>query len=60
MLEDDSDVVLYLLDSQGVALMAGTAYGLSPYLRISIATSMETLREGCARIATAVSELKSA
>ena len=49
---------MYLLESVGVALVAGTAYGLSPYFRLSIATSIEILEEGCARIARAVAELR--
>lgn len=58
VLEQDGDVVMYLLDSVGVAVVAGTAYGLSPYFRLSIATSIKTLEEGCTRIARAVSELR--
>ena len=54
----DSDVVLYLLDRVGVAVVAGTAYGLSPYFRLSIATSIENLEEGCRRIASAVADLR--
>jgi len=57
-LSEDGDVVMYLLESAGVATVAGTAYGLSPYFRLSIATSIETLEEGCARIARAVAELR--
>ncbi|MDR6854999.1 aspartate transaminase [Variovorax guangxiensis] len=57
-LNEDGDVVMYLLESAGVATVAGTAYGLSPYFRLSIATSIETLEEGCARIARAVAELR--
>jgi aspartate aminotransferase len=53
----DSDVVMYLLNSVGVAVVAGTAYGLSPYFRLSIATSIEILEEGCKRIASAVAAL---
>ncbi len=56
-LQQDGDVVMYLLESAGVATVAGTAYGLSPYFRLSIATSIEILDEGCKRIAGAVSEL---
>jgi aspartate aminotransferase len=56
-LATDTDVVLYLLESEGVALVAGTAYGLSPYFRLSIATSIEALDEGCLRIARAVAAL---
>ena len=58
VLERDSDVVMYLLNSVGVAVVAGTAYGLSPYFRLSIATSLEILEEGCKRIASAVAALR--
>ena len=57
-LAEDGDVVMYLLESAGVAVVAGTAYGLSPYFRLSIATSIETLEEGCSRIARAVAALR--
>jgi aspartate aminotransferase len=56
-LELDNDVVLYFLESVGVALVAGAAYGLSPYFRLSIATSIQTLTEGVERMAVAVSKL---
>jgi aspartate aminotransferase len=55
---NDTDVVMYLLDSVGVAVVAGVAYGLSPYFRLSIATSLDVLEEGCRRIATAVKALR--
>lgn len=58
VLENDIDVVMYFLESSGVALVAGTAYGLSPYMRMSIATSVETIEEGCRRMATAVAALR--
>jgi aspartate aminotransferase len=57
-LADDGDVVMYLLEAEGVALVAGTAYGLSPFFRMSIATSIDILEEGCRRIARAVAELR--
>ena len=57
-LDSDSDVVLYLLDSAGVALVPGSAYGLSPFFRMSIATSMATLEDGLDRIAAAVDHLR--
>jgi aspartate aminotransferase len=52
-LETDEDVVTYLLDSVGVACVQGAAFGLSPYFRISYATSTQALREACTRIQTA-------
>ena len=57
-LSSDGDVVMYLLEHGGVAVVAGTAYGLSPYFRLSIATSLDALRDGCARIAASVRALR--
>lgn len=45
VIANDLDFVLYLLDSVGVAALQGAAYGLSPYFRISFATSMEVLED---------------
>jgi aspartate aminotransferase len=56
-LNDDGDVVMFLLDQAGVAVVPGAAYGLSPYFRLSLATSLDVLEEGCARIATAAKSL---
>jgi len=56
-LTSDGDVVMYLLDHAGVATVAGAAYGLSPYFRLSIATGMDVLMEGARRIGAAVGEL---
>ncbi|QOG20883.1 aspartate transaminase [Bradyrhizobium sp. SEMIA] len=57
-LETDGDVAMYLLESVGVAVVQGSAYGLSPYFRISIAASLDVLDDGINRIARAVSELR--
>lgn len=56
-LASDLDVVLYFLESVGVSLIAGTAYGLAPYFRMSIATNIETIEEGCGLLAEAVAAL---
>jgi aspartate aminotransferase len=53
----DMDVVSYFLEAAGVVLVAGSAYGASPYFRMSIATSVEVIEEGCRKIAAAVKEL---
>jgi len=58
-LETDGDVAMYLLESAGVAVVQGSAYGLSPFFRISIAASQEILDEGADRMARAISELRS-
>lgn len=56
--ENDGDFVLYLLETVGVAVVQGSAYGLSPFFRMSIATSMQTLEDGVSRIAQAVGALR--
>ena len=46
----DTDFVTALLEEKHVATVQGAAYGMSPYFRISYATDVASLREGCARI----------
>jgi aspartate aminotransferase len=57
-IETDDDFVTYLLDAEGVAAVQGSAFGLSPFFRISYATSTEALREACTRIIRACQALK--
>jgi aspartate aminotransferase len=57
VLGSDRDVALYFLREAGVAVMDGQAYGMSPYLRLSFATSEETIKEGCTLIAQACAAL---
>jgi aspartate aminotransferase len=52
VLENDEDVVAYLLEC-GVALPNGAGYGMSPYFRVSFASSLANLEEACRRIAAA-------
>jgi aspartate aminotransferase len=54
---NDSDFVTYLLESVGVAVVQGEAFGLSPHFRISYATSTDTLRDACTRIQKACAAL---
>ncbi len=39
-----------LLEEEGVAVVHGAAFGLSPFFRISYATGVEALEEACRRI----------
>ncbi|HVC53399.1 MAG TPA: pyridoxal phosphate-dependent aminotransferase [Stellaceae bacterium] len=50
VIKTDEDFVKYLLAAEGVAVVHGEAFGLSPYFRISYATSTEVLKEACRRI----------
>jgi aspartate aminotransferase len=54
---NDHDFAMYLID-QGVVVIHGAAYGLSPHIRLSVATGIELVREGCVRIAKAVALLR--
>ena len=54
----DDDFVTYLLEAEGVAAVQGSAFGLSPFFRVSYATSTELLREACARIQRACAALE--
>jgi len=49
-IETDGDFALALLEEKYVAAVQGSAYGMSPYIRISYATDTESLREACSRI----------
>ena len=49
-LNTDEDFVTELLESEGVAAVQGSAFGMGPNLRISYATSNELLEEACAKI----------
>ena len=46
MIETDGDFTNYLLDSVGVAVVLGEAYGLSPYFRASFVAPEEDLHKG--------------
>lgn len=51
-IETDSDFCEALLDEQLVAVVSGSAFGVSPAFRVSYATSNEDLAKACARIKT--------
>ena len=55
---NDEDFMTYLLESEGIAGVHGAAFGLSPYFRLSYATSDEILKDACARIKRACEKLK--
>ncbi|WP_087687146.1 pyridoxal phosphate-dependent aminotransferase [Pandoraea sp. PE-S2R-1] len=49
-IENDEDFVSELLQSEGVALVHGTAFGLGPSFRLSYADDTERLRDACTRV----------
>ena len=50
IIESDTDLAMYLLDAEGVAVVQGAGFGLEPYFRVSYASSIETLTDACERI----------
>jgi aspartate aminotransferase len=51
---NDLELGEYLIEKAGVAVVPGSAFGLGGYLRLSIATSRETLEQALDRIEQAV------
>ena len=50
VIDGDDAFAAELLNAEGVAVVQGSAFGLSPYFRISYATSENVLEEACRRI----------
>ncbi len=49
-INNDEDFVTALLEEEGVACVHGAAFAMSPFFRISYATSTDALEEACKRI----------
>ncbi|MBD8890687.1 pyridoxal phosphate-dependent aminotransferase [Roseibium litorale] len=58
VIETDEDFVTELLETEGVAVVQGSAFGLGPNFRISYATATEALEEACTRIQRFCGNLK--
>lgn len=56
VLETDLDVAAHLLESVGVAVVPGTGFGLSPFVRLCFAYSDEHMADACRRIRRALTE----
>ncbi|MEO5315095.1 aspartate transaminase [Pseudarthrobacter sp. CC12] len=56
-ISNDEDFTLYLLEAASVAVIQGSAYGLSPYFRISYATGLPVIEDSIAAIEKAVRAL---
>lgn len=59
VIRSSDEWIMHLLDSQNLAALQGSAYGVPTHFRLSFAASTEHLREGCDRIARARAELES-
>jgi aspartate aminotransferase len=49
-ISSDEDFAVELLETEGVSVVFGAAFGLSPFFRISYATSNAQLEDACSRI----------
>ncbi len=56
-INNSSDFSAYLLEEAKVALVSGDAFGADEYIRLSYATSMDTIKQGLDRIEEAISRL---
>ena len=50
VITSDADFAVELLEQEGVSVVFGAAFGLSPYFRISYATANSVLEDACGRI----------
>jgi aspartate aminotransferase len=50
VIANDADFAVELLETEGVSVVFGAAFGLSPHFRISYATSNAQLEDACSRI----------
>lgn len=50
VIQSDEDFANELLEAEGVAVVHGAAFGLSPFFRISYATANDVLEDACTRI----------
>lgn len=57
VINDDSDLAMYLLEVGHVATVAGSAFAAPGYIRMSYATSDDNIREAMRRIAEALAML---
>ncbi|AYG95716.1 pyridoxal phosphate-dependent aminotransferase [Brevundimonas naejangsanensis] len=58
VIDNDETFTAELLSAEGVAVVQGAAFGLSPYFRVSYATSDAALEEACTRIQRFCASLK--
>lgn len=58
LIDSDSALIDYFIESARVAAVPGHAFGLSPAFRISYATSLDVLKDACRRIQLACADLR--
>jgi aspartate aminotransferase len=58
VIRSDEDFAVELLETEGVSVVFGAAFGLSPFFRISYATANSVLEDACGRIQRFCGDLK--
>ncbi|MES2343500.1 MAG: pyridoxal phosphate-dependent aminotransferase [Pseudomonadota bacterium] len=58
VITSDADFAVELLEQEGVSVVFGAAFGLSPFFRISYATANSVLEDACGRIQRFCASLK--
>ncbi|NWE37198.1 aspartate transaminase, partial [Pseudomonas gingeri] len=57
-IDSDTQLAEHLLREHGLATVSGSAYGMSPYIRLSFASSLEVIEAGCRRLNEACHRLR--
>jgi aspartate aminotransferase len=57
-INNSTDFAMYLLNKANIAVVPGSAFGAEGFIRISYATSMESIKEACRRLKETVQHLK--
>jgi len=58
IINNETDVVNYILDEAHVAVVPGKAFEYPDHIRFTFAVSMESIKKGLSRIKTAIDKLK--
>ena len=58
VIKTDEDFAVELLETEGVSVVFGAAFGLTPFFRISYATSNAVLEDACSRIQRFCADVK--
>lgn len=58
VMSDSVELATFLLEEAGVAIVPGMAFGMDNNIRLSVATSLEQIKEGINKMGEALSKLK--
>ena len=58
VMNDSIDLATFFLEEAGVAVVPGEAFGMGNNVRLSVATSLDEIKEGMQKIGAALLKLK--